>query len=684
MEALVLAQVARAIALDRGGRRLGNLADLSRRLLGEADVEAVLLPFRTRTQHDPGAQEVESQRVLIARRRTATDDLTPPLDIMARRLGLGERDVDLVRLLWITQTSPAIHRLLRAFWPDQDGGPLRTELALTLLSDGPLDQARLIEALSPRSPLRRWGVISSLAETGAAPWVPLEVPDAVVRLLEGLRAAHRVGVVLGQGGAPAEVPPHRVVGPDQWATLATLFDTQRPRVVLVAGEGAAARMLVHGAAAEAHRPVVVVDAHAIQKSLGRVDSPVRELLRDALLLDAWVLVELPQTIADHRDPLFDALASDLEELPLPVVVVVERRNRLERRLTRGFTPFEIAPLGADDLAALWIAAAPTSPRPSPVPELRNVLGDHRLTSDATISAAREAAGRARLAGETRVSVELSVLACQAQIDAAFEGKATRVEADFSMDDLVLPDGTRTELTEVLAYANHKAQVFETWGFGAKYPYGSGLSALFSGPSGTGKTMAACVIARSLDRPLYRVDLSQIFDRYVGETEKNLARIFDAAEAGRVVMLFDEADALFSQRSEVKSSNDRYANLEVNYLLQKMEEHRGIVILTTNLDSSIDVAFRRRIRFTVHFPFPDEDTRAHLWRSMIPRKSDVEADIDWGRLARSYELAGGGIKNAVLRAAFLAAQQGTAIGLQHLSRAAQLECAAMGKLVRSDN
>jgi SpoVK/Ycf46/Vps4 family AAA+-type ATPase len=179
-----------------------------------------------------------------------------------------------------------------------------------------------------------------------------------------------------------------------------------------------------------------------------------------------------------------------------------------------------------------------------------------------------------------------------------------------------------------------------------------------------------------------VDLSQIFDRYVGETEKNLSKIFDGAQAAHAIILFDEADALFSKRTEVKSSNDRYANLEVNFLLQRIEHHHGMVILTTNLDSSIDEAFRRRIRFTVRFPMPDVETRARLWRSMIPPQAALASNVDFLALGHDYDLPGGGIKNAVLRAAFLAAGEGQPIGTSHLERAARAECAAMGKLVRA--
>lgn len=668
-EELVLARIDRFARVDRAGRHLADLSGLTRRLADPSTFDSSLAALRSPEPPDPWLTEVSDLHKLVARRAAASPQ--SPLDALARRLGLAPHEVDVLRLLWVTQTSPLVHRLIRALWTDQDSGPLRLDVVTCLLADDDATRRALQLALSSGAALRRWRLVIA-PDLSPGPWLPLEVPEAVLRVLEG-DAPEQV--------LSAPVPPERLVTAAQWPSVAHLAAGPRPRILLVAPEGSAPRALVRGLAARTGQPLVVLDPALILRTVARGRWAIDELLRDALLADAWVLLELPYAWPDERDPAFDHLARDLAEVPVPLVATVERRNRVERRLTAGFTPVELAPLSTRELAELWIAASPAEPQPPSRADLEEVLADHRLSREATLGAAREAAARAAAQGHEEVEADDAVAACQGQIDAVFEGRATRIDAAFDWKDLVLPIETQTELFEVLAFATHKATVFERWGFGRKYPYGAGLSALFSGPSGTGKTMAACVLARSLDRPMYRVDLSQVFDRYVGETEKNLARIFDAAEAGRVVLLFDEADALFSQRSEVRSSNDRYANLEVNYLLQKMEEHTGIAILTTNLDASIDVAFRRRIRFTVHFPFPDEETRGRLWRSMIPPESDCDPDIAWARLARIFDLAGGAIKNAVLRAAFLAAGEGAPIAMRHLLRAGQVECAAMGKLVR---
>ncbi|HEY6037671.1 MAG TPA: ATP-binding protein, partial [Kofleriaceae bacterium] len=207
----------------------------------------------------------------------------------------------------------------------------------------------------------------------------------------------------------------------------------------------------------------------------------------------------------------------------------------------------------------------------------------------------------------------------------------------------------------------------------------GLTALFQGQPGTGKTLVAGVVARELGLDLYQVDLSKVMSKWIGETERNLSTIFDAAEDGQVVLLFDEADSLFSKRTEVRSSNDRYANLEVNYLLQRLDSFEGIAMLTTNSGGSIDPAFKRRLSFRLSFPFPDEDTREQLWRAHLPPELPTAGAFTLDALARKYQLSGGYIRNACLRAAFLAAQEESVLHQQHLERAVALEFAELGKL-----
>ncbi|MDX2100064.1 MAG: AAA family ATPase [Leptolyngbyaceae cyanobacterium bins.59] len=260
--------------------------------------------------------------------------------------------------------------------------------------------------------------------------------------------------------------------------------------------------------------------------------------------------------------------------------------------------------------------------------------------------------------------------CRSQARPRLEDLAERIDVTATWNDLVLPDNQTQILKEITAQVQQRAKVYEQWGFAGKSGRGLGISGLFAGTSGTGKTMAAEVMAGKLRLDLYRIDLSQVVSKYIGETEKNLARVFDAAEMGGAILLFDEADALFGKRSEVKDSHDRHANIEVSYLLQRMEAFRGLSILTTNLKSALDTAFMRRLRFVVQFPFPDADQRAEIWRRVFPKATPTK-NLDYKRLGQ-LNVAGGNIRNIALNAAFIAADAEEAVMMKHVLLAAKAE------------
>jgi SpoVK/Ycf46/Vps4 family AAA+-type ATPase len=254
--------------------------------------------------------------------------------------------------------------------------------------------------------------------------------------------------------------------------------------------------------------------------------------------------------------------------------------------------------------------------------------------------------------------------------------AQRIESTATWEDLVLPEQQRQTLRDIRAHVQQRAKVYQNWGFAGKGGRGLGISALFSGASGTGKTMAAEVLAQELHLDVYRIDLSAVVSKYIGETEKNLRRIFDAAETGGAILLFDEADALFGKRTEVKDSHDRHANVEVSYLLQRMEAYQGLAILTTNLKGSLDQAFLRRIRFVVSFPFPDATGRAEIWQRIFPSLTPTEG-LDVKKLAK-LNAAGGNIRNIGLNAAFLAADAGEPVMMKHILQATRREYVKMEK------
>ena len=257
-------------------------------------------------------------------------------------------------------------------------------------------------------------------------------------------------------------------------------------------------------------------------------------------------------------------------------------------------------------------------------------------------------------------------------------KAVRLDAVFGWDDIVLPARSKELLSQACSQVRLRHRVYSSWGFREKLPYGRGVSMIFTGPPGTGKTMGAQVMAKELGMDIYRVSLANVVSKYIGETEKNLNDIFEKAKSCRVILFFDEADVLFSKRTEVKDSNDKYSNMESAFLLQKMEEYSGVVILATNLVQNFDEAFKRRMSYIVEFPFPDVSRRRELWKKAFPGKTPL-GDIDMDFLVEHYELSGSNIKNIALHSAFLAAgENSSTVEMKHIMRSVKNEFAKSGK------
>jgi SpoVK/Ycf46/Vps4 family AAA+-type ATPase len=281
-------------------------------------------------------------------------------------------------------------------------------------------------------------------------------------------------------------------------------------------------------------------------------------------------------------------------------------------------------------------------------------------------------------GLSGISTEDLYHGCRAQSGSTISTLARKMQPLYSWEDIVLPKDTKNQLKEVSGHIKYRGVVYSDWGFDRKLSIGKGLNVLFSGPSGTGKTMAAEIIARYVELDIYKIDLSNVVSKYIGETEKNLSKIFKEAQTSNAILFFDEADALFGKRSEVKDAHDRYANIETGYLLQKMEEYDGVVILATNLSKNIDDAFLRRMHIVIEFPFPDETQRKLIWKGIFPKESPLSHDIDYKFLSEKIKLAGGNIKNMALSAAFYAAENSGEIDMHHIIQAARREYQKVGK------
>jgi len=291
-----------------------------------------------------------------------------------------------------------------------------------------------------------------------------------------------------------------------------------------------------------------------------------------------------------------------------------------------------------------------------------------------------AAYESELKGLNYISINILYDSCYRQIVHNLKESASLIKPAYSWDDLVIPSSEIETLKASCNHIKYAHMVFNEWGFNKRLPYGRGLSMLFSGPPGTGKTMSAQVIANELHMEMYKIQLSKIVSKYIGETEKNLKAIFDEANKSNVILFFDETDALFGKRSEIKDSHDRYANIEVAYLLQEIEEHEGITIMATNYMKNIDEAFLRRINYIIHFPFPDEKARTKIWGKIFPESAPLSKDVDYGFLARKFEIPGGNIKNIAVSSAFQAASENSEITMKHIIKAAIHEQKKSNKVI----
>ncbi|HNP73667.1 MAG TPA: ATP-binding protein, partial [Kouleothrix sp.] len=387
--------------------------------------------------------------------------------------------------------------------------------------------------------------------------------------------------------------------------------------------------------------------------------------REAALAGLALLVECPDRDADQAKlGVVRGLAEQVSG-----ALIVAGTERLDG-VDRPSVVLEVARLTAAEQRAIWRAALGATAAQLNG-QLDQIAAQFSLGPSAIGAAVRQV-------GDDPGSDLGAALwdACRSQARPRLDDLAQRIESAAAWDDLVLPEAQLEMLRGVLAHVRQRATVYERWGFARRGGRGLGITALFAGPSGTGKTLAAEVLANELRLDLYRVDLSQVVSKYIGETEKNLRRVFDAAEGGGAVLLFDEADALFGKRSEVKDSHDRYANVEVSYLLQRMEAYRGLALLTTNMKQAIDAAFLRRIRFVVTFPFPDTAQRAEIWRRVFPPGVPT-AGLSAEKLA-CLSLAGGNIANIALGAAVLAADAGAPVGMAHVLAAARAEYAKLDR------
>jgi hypothetical protein len=577
----------------------------------------------------------------------------PSLESLRTAFGLSPFETDVLTLCAGMELDAAIPALCAA----AQGNPHRAYptfgLALAALPEPHWS------ALTPAAPLRYWRLIE-LASGDSLTTGALRIDEHILHYITGLTYLdERLHGILSIHAPPRElVPSHRELAD----RIVRCWSRADPPVIQFRGRDSHAKRAIAafacaqvGARLHTVHSTDLPDNAADRDVIARLWQREAALGRNALLIDC-----------DGVDHPRAALAF-VERLR--GIVFVARDEPLAIRRTPVIR-LEVHKPTAAEQQRLWRAALGDKLNGGAA----LLITQFDLDERAIDAAAAQSVAQSVESGDEGISRVWD--ACRTRARGGLDDFAQRVEPAATWDDLVVPPAQMQTLRDIATHVRCRACVYDTWGFASKGTRGLGISALFAGASGTGKTMAAEVLARELRLDLYRIDLSQVVSKYIGETEKNLRRVFDAAEASGAVLLFDEADALFGRRSDVKDSHDRYANIEVSYLLQRMESYRGLAILTTNMKSMLDVAFLRRLRFVVQFPAPDSAQRAEIWRRIFPARLPVSG-IDVVKLAR-LNVAGGNIRNIALYAAFLAAEADEPVGMSHLLRAARGECAKIDR------
>ncbi|HLK88347.1 MAG TPA: AAA family ATPase [Polyangia bacterium] len=577
-------------------------------------------------------------------------------------LGLSTFERDLLLLTAAVQVDPT---LLAAAGKPADVRPT-LGLAFALLGENAWG------ALSPGSPLQRYHLLVA-DPTDLYLLAPLRIDESVLAFLLGASASDGRAVDLVEWVHPVAFlsPTHTRVA-DRMAAFWRdgVQAPGAPSVIQVAGgdDVAAPRSIAALACSKLNVRLGAIRSADVPGGANERASAARLWEREHAMSGAVLLIDLTDDTAET----WRAAVELAEVVGAPVVLATRAPISLRRRDTvRLEAP---RPLISEQVE-IWRHALPPSVQ-CPEEALEGVASQFRSSTTAVEEVAASLRGSLEVGAAPGEVGRALQRACRVASRQRLDSLAARISSNVGWDDLVVPEHTARALREISAQLRQRALVYEKWGLAGSGDRGLGISALFHGESGTGKTLAAEVIANELALDLFRVDLSRVVSKYIGETEKNLRRVFDAAEESGAILLFDEADALFGKRSDVKDSHDRYANIEVSYLLSRMETYRGLAILTTNFRQSLDQAFTRRLRFVVHFAFPDASQRAAIWARAFPPQAPVRG-LDPAALSR-LAVTGGSIRNIAMAAAFLAADAGQPITGAHVVQAAATEYGKLNK------
>lgn len=459
------------------------------------------------------------------------------------------------------------------------------------------------------------------------------------------------------------------------------FQTNNPQIFFLAGPyGTGKKTVAEIVSNEFDMPLLIVDSKVLLEN-GSYEM-LDLVFREALLQKASIYFEGFDAVVKDANTKVSPLNIIKKMDQYPYWIFLSGGQSWEPPCVfnnHGFISLDLPLPEAKNRKMLWDAFLDGYDLSGDV-DLNEISGKFKFSAGQIKDAIFTAGQVAKSRGDDDQAISLSDLyrGCKAQSNQKLSSMAKKIEPRYTWEEIILPNDVKEQLREISSHVKYRETVYSDWGFDRKLSLGKGLNIFFSGTSGTGKTMAAEIIAKEVGLDLYKIDLSSLVSKYIGETEKNLNKIFKEAETSNAILFFDEADAIFGKRSEIKDSHDRYANIEVNYLLQKMEEHEGIVILASNYKKNIDDAFLRRLHFAIEFPFPNETLRKKIWKNIFPKETPVNDDIDFGFLA-NFKITGGNIKNIVLAATFLAAEGSRIVKMEYIIKATKREFQKMGKL-----
>ena len=576
-------------------------------------------------------------------------------------------------------------------WPTQD-------LALRLFAKDEEQKVDVRRCLAPGATLFSSGLLQSISSAPAHAWLLASGFSIAPALLPYLLGFHdldsRVPCICQPQGSGVEREDVLMTPAQRTAITGTvnlLLQTRAfPLIVFSGREGSGRGTAAQATCRELGIPLLRVDLTALRASAEGFDKVLQSVLLHQRLRSAGLYIERVEALFDEQGrPLPDSrqVIRYLAQSRSPTFIACESSLRWQELFSRQrVVSFDFDDPDYHTRVQLWKSALAENNVNVAEHDLE-ALADRFALTPAQISFAAASIIDLRALNSDSIDSDPAdasdaaalFAAARSQSDQSLGNLALKVRSVHTWEDLVLPRLTLQRVKEIAFAIKSRHIVYSDWGFEQRIASGKGLKSLFAGASGTGKTMAAGVIARELELDLYKIDLSGIVSKYIGETEKNLDRIFRAAKSSNAILFFDEADALFGKRSEVRDAHDRYANIEVAYLLQKIEDYEGVVILASNLSKNIDEAFSRRMHYVVEFPLPDENYRERLWRTMFPPEMPLGSDVDFQFLARKFPIAGGDIRNVALDAAFLAAQDGKVVTMRQLARALARQMMKQGKI-----